>query len=309
MKNLLLYTTTVLIWGSTWLAIKFLLGETAPVLSVAYRFTLASLLLLGFSKWRGLKLRFSPRQHLFMALQGLLLFSINYLLVYLAELHLTSGLVAVVFSTLVFMNIFIGALLLGTPVRLNVVLGGLVGLVGVALVFLPELRAFSLQDRGFLGLTLSFASALFASLGNITAARNQREGLPVVQTNAFGMGYGAIAMYAYALLGGVPFSFSVTPAYIGSLVYLAVFGSIIAFGAYLTLLGRIGADRAAYASLLFPLVALGISTYFEGYSWSSSAQLGVLLVVAGNFMILSWKRLKAPRHNSKLLLDNRLTNK
>ncbi len=295
MKNMLLYITTVLIWGSTWLAIKFQLGETDPVLSVAYRFTLASLLLLGFSKLRGLNLRFSPRQHLFIALQGVLLFSINYLLVYLAELHLTSGLVAVVFSTLVFMNIFLGALLLGTPVRLNVVLGGALGLVGVALVFLPELRAFSLQDRGFIGLTLSFASTLFASLGNITAARNQRAGMPVVQTNAFGMGYGALAMYVYALLRGVPFSFSLAPGYVASLLYLAVFGSIIAFGAYLTLLGRIGADRAAYASLLFPLVALGISTYFEGYTWSDFAILGVLLVVAGNFLILSWKWRKAPK--------------
>lgn len=293
MKNLLLYVTTVLIWGSTWLAIKFQLGDVDPVLSVAYRFTLASLILLGFSKLRGLKLRFSLRQHAFIALQGLLLFSINYLLVYLAELQLTSGLVAVVFSTLVFMNIFMGALFLRSPVRLNVVLGGALGLVGVALVFLPELRSFSLGDRGFLGLVLSFVSTLFASLGNITAARNQREGLPVVQTNAFGMGYGALAMYAYALIRDVPFSFSFAPSYVGSIVYLALFGSIVAFGAYLTLLGRIGADRAGYAGMLFPLVALGFSTLFEGYEWSSAALVGVLLVVTGNFMILSWRWRKA----------------
>ncbi|UCH60656.1 MAG: DMT family transporter [Anaerolineales bacterium] len=304
MKNLLLYLTTVLIWGSTWLAIKFQLGETDPVLSVAYRFTLASLLLLGFSKLRGLNLRFSPRQHLLIALQGVLLFSINYLLVYLAELHLTSGLVAVVFSTLVFMNIFMGALLLGTPVRWNVVLGGALGLIGVALVFFPELRDYSLQDKGIAGLLLSFVSTLLASLGNITAARNQRSGLPVVQTNAYGMGYGAIAMYAYAVIAGVPFSFSVAPAYLGSLIYLAIFGSMIAFGAYLTLLGRIGADRAAYTSLLFPLVALGISTLFEGYAWNSSAILGVMLVIAGNLLILSWKRLKTYDTPKKL---NRLT--
>lgn len=312
MKNLLLYLTTVLIWGSTWLAIKFQLGETDPVLSVAYRFTLASLLLLGFSKLRGLNLRFSPRQHLLIALQGVLLFSINYLLVYLAELHLTSGLVAVVFSTLVFMNIFMGALLLGTPVRWNVVLGGALGLIGVALVFFPELRDYSLQDKGIAGLLLSFVSTLLASLGNITAARNQRSGLPVVQTNAYGMGYGAIAMYAYAVIAGVPFSFSVAPAYLGSLIYLAIFGSMIAFGAYLTLLGRIGADRAAYTSLLFPLVALGISTLFEGYAWNSSAILGVMLVIAGNLLILSWKRLKTydtPKNLNRLTKQITLNNK
>ncbi len=292
MKNLVLYATTVLIWGSTWLAITYQLGEVDPVLSVAYRFTLASILLILFSKIRRLSLSFSLRQHLFIALQGLLLFSINYLLVYLAELHLTSGLVAVVFSTLVFMNIFIGALLLGTPIRMNVLLGGVIGLAGITLVFLPELSAFSLRDSGFLGLILTLAATLIASLGNVTAARNQRNGLPVVQTNALGMGYGALAMYIYALIRGVPFSFSFSSTYIVSLIYLAVFGSIIAFGAYLTLLGRIGADRAAYASLLFPIIALGISTLFEGYSWNASALLGVLLVVAGNFLVLSWRRPK-----------------
>lgn len=294
MKNLGLYATAVLIWGSTWIGIKYQLGDVNPVLSVAYRFTLASILLLGFSKLRGLNLRFSPRQHMFIALQGALLFSINYLLVYLAETYLTSGLVAVVFSTLVFMNILTGGLFLRTQVRLNVVLGAVVGLAGIALVFLPELNAASLSDKGFSGLLLSLVGTLMASLGNITAARNQREGLPVLQTNAIGMGYGAALMYLYALVNGIPFRFIATPAYVGSLLYLAVFGSILAFGAYLTLLGRIGADRAAYASLLFPLVALGMSTLFEGFHWNGLALVGVLLVLAGNTLVLSKRRPSKP---------------
>lgn len=289
MQNLILYTLTVLIWGSTWLVITFQLGEVDPVLSVAYRFTLASLLLLGYCLLRRINLRFTLRQHLFMALQGVLLFSLNYLLVYLAELRLTSGLVAVIFSTLVFMNVLTGVLFIGTPVRLNVLLGASLGLVGISLVFLPELSAFSLQDSGFIGLLLSLAATLFASLGNIAAARNQREGLPVLQTNAFGMGYGALLMFIFALLTGAPFSFEASPAYIASLLYLSLFGSIVAFGAYLTLLGRIGADRAGYASLLFPLVALGLSTLFEGYLWSTSALIGVLLVLSGNLITMSRK--------------------
>lgn len=289
MQNLILYTLTVLIWGSTWLVITFQLGEVDPVLSVAYRFTLASLLLLGYCLLRRINLRFTLRQHLFMALQGVLLFSLNYLLVYLAELRLTSGLVAVIFSTLVFMNVLTGVLFIGTPVRLNVLLGASLGLVGISLVFLPELSAFSLHDSGFIGLLLSLAATLFASLGNIAAARNQREGLPVLQTNAFGMGYGALLMFIFALLTGAPFSFEASPAYIASLLYLSLFGSIVAFGAYLTLLGRIGADRAGYASLLFPLVALGLSTLFEGYLWSTSALIGVLLVLSGNLITMTRK--------------------
>jgi drug/metabolite transporter (DMT)-like permease len=290
MRNLLLYSTTVLIWGSTWLVITFQLGTVDPILSVAYRFTLASLLLLAFAMLRKINLRFTARQHTFFGLQGALLFSLNYLLVYLAELRLTSGLVAVVFSMLVFLNILIGALFLGTPVRLNVVVGAIIGLLGISLVFLPELSAFSLQDRGFVGLLLGLGGTLFASMGNIVAARNQREGLPVIQTNAFGMGYGAILMFAIALITGTPFRFETTLTYIASLVYLALFGSVIAFGAYLTLLGRIGADRAAYNSLLFPLVALGISTLFEGYRWSVPALVGVFLVLVGNFLVLSRRR-------------------
>ena len=291
MENLLLYATTVLIWGSTWLVITFQLGAVDPILSVAYRFTLASLLLLAYAGLRKLNLRFSARQHLFFALQGILLFSLNYLLVYLAEQRLTSGLVAVIFSMLVFMNILMGALFLGTPMRANVVIGALIGLAGISLVFLPELKAFSLQDSGFVGLLLSVGGTLFASMGNIASARNQRAGLPVIQTNAFGMGYGAILMFIFALLTGVPFTFEATPGYIFSLVYLAVFGSVIAFGAYLTLLGRIGADRAGYSSLLIPIVALGLSTLFEGYQWSVPALAGVLLVLAGNFLVL-WRHRK-----------------
>jgi drug/metabolite transporter (DMT)-like permease len=290
MKHGLFYSATVLIWGSTWLAITFQLGVVNPILSVAYRFTLASLLLLAFASVRKVNLRFTARQHMFFGLQGALLFSLNYLLVYLAELRLASGLVAVIFSTLVFMNILIGTLFLGTPVRLNVVIGALIGLVGISLVFLPELRAFSLHDRGFVGLLLGLAGTLSASLGNIVAARNQQEGLPVVQTNAFGMGYGGILMFATALIVGTSFHFEMTLSYIASLIYLAVFGSVVAFGAYLTLLGRIGADRAAYTSLLSPLVALCFSTFFEGYQWSVPALVGVLLVLIGNVLVLARRR-------------------
>jgi drug/metabolite transporter (DMT)-like permease len=296
MKNLSLYAITVLIWGSTWLVITFQFGEVHPILSVAYRFTLAALALLAYAGLRRLSLRFSARQHFFMALQGILLFSLNYLLVYLAELRLTSGLVAVIFSMLVFMNILMGAFFLGTPVRANVVVGALIGLAGISLVFLPELKAFSLEDSNFVGLLLSLAGTLFASLGNIASARNQREGLPVIQTNAFGMGYGALLMFIFALFAGAPFTFEASPRYVISLVYLAIFGSVIAFGAYLTLLGRIGADRAGYSSLLIPIVALGLSTLFEGYQWSAPAIAGVVLVLAGNTLVLA-RRLKTGRES------------
>ena len=290
MKNSLCYLATVLIWGSTWLGIKMQLGVVDPVVSVAYRFALASALLLAWCAISGMKMRFSRRDHLYMLLQGVLLFGLNYLCFYQAELSITSGLAAVIFSSVLVMNIGNGAFFLGTPVDGKVVLGGMLGLVGIVLVFLPEISSFSLDNRGLQGVALSFLATLLASWGNITSARNQRHRLPILQSNAFGMGYGALAMGVVALLFGRPFTIDPSLAYLGSLAYLAVFGSIVAFGCYLHLIGSIGADRAAYSTLLFPLVALGISTIWEGYQWSLAALIGVGFILAGNLFILARRK-------------------
>jgi len=284
-----MYTSTVLIWGTTWLAIKFQLGSVDPMISVFYRFLLAALILISYCRIFGLKMRFTVKEHLFMAVQGLFLFAINYWLFYLAEVYIPSGLAAVVFSTLVLMNIVNARIILGAAIRLKVFWGAVIGLIGIGLVFWPELSAFSLTDDSFLGLTLCLLATLTASIGNIASARNQKFNLPIIQTNAYGMAYGAVIIGMVALLSGKTFNFEMTSAYIISLMYLAVFGSVIAFGCYLTLIGRIGADRAAYSTLLFPLVALTISTVFEGYQWSPAAFFGLSLIITGNFLVIHKK--------------------
>jgi len=286
LSNTLLYLITVFIWGSTWLAITFQLGQVDPALSIAYRFGLAALILLIYSRLRRLSLRFSVREHFFIALQGLLLFSLNYILVYLAELYLTSGMVAIIFSTVVFLNVFFGALLLGDAIQPRVLAGASVGLLGLVLIFWPELRAFSLDNERALGLLLAATSTVSASLGNIVSARNQRHGLPVIQVNAIGMAYGTLFMTLLVLLRGAPLRFEPTPGYVLSLLYLAVFGSVVAFGSYLTLIGRIGPGRAGYATVLFPVIALILSTLFEGLRWDLVGGLGAALVVAGNVLAL-----------------------
>lgn len=290
MVNLLFYTLTILIWGSTWLGIKFQLGTVEPVLSVAYRFTLATLILFLWCLARRLPLRFSRSEHLFIALQGVLLFALNYLLFYLAELQITSGLAAVVFSTIVVMNLLNGRLFLGTPVELKVLLGGALGMVGLVLLFWPEMAAVNFSGPVLTGLLLSFAATYLASLGNIISARNQRLRLPVVQTNAFGMAYGALCMASLAIIGGTPLVIDWSLPYLVSLGYLALFGSVIAFGCYLSLVGRIGPGRAAYATLLFPVVALALSTIWEDYHWSSPAVCGILLILGGNYLALARKK-------------------
>jgi len=210
------------------------------------------------------------------------------------EGHLTSGMVAVIFSTIVITNVFFGAVFLRTPVRPRVVAGALVGIAGLALIFAPELTASNLSGGGGLGIGMAFASVLSASLGNIVSARNQRHGLPVIQTNAFGMAYGAAVMLSLAAFNGAAFTFDLSFSYTASLLYLALFGSVIAFSTYLTLLGSIGADRAAYVTVLFPVIALLLSTFFEGMTWSPTQFFGVLLILLGNTIVLAkFRRVRA----------------
>lgn len=286
-----LYFAAVFIWGSTWYAIKFQLGGVPPELSVAYRFALAALILFLWCRLRGLPLRFERREHLWMALQGFMLFCLNYLIFYWATAELTSGLIAVIFSTIVLMNIVNSALFFRRPVDASMVAGALTGLVGIVLVFWPEVASLQHNGGALKGLLLSLLGTYIASLGNMISARNQQQRLPVIQSNAYGMAYGALILLLYALVQGLELVYDRSLSYNLSLLYLALFGSVLAFGSYLTLLGRIGPEKAAYATVLFPLVALGISTLFENYHWSLMAGGGVALVVLGNVLIIMPKRL------------------
>jgi drug/metabolite transporter (DMT)-like permease len=290
MANLLFYTITILIWGSTWLGIKFQLGSVDPALSVAYRFALAALILFLWCFARRLPLWFSRVDHFYIAMQGVFLFAINYLLFYLAELQITSGLAAVVFSTIVVMNLLNGRIFLGTPIELKVLFGGALGMCGLVLLFWPEMAAVNFSGPVIAGMLLSFAATYLASLGNILSARNQRRKLPIVQTNAFGMAYGSLCMALVVVVTGAPVTIDLSTPYLLSLIYLAVFGSVIAFGCYLSLVGRIGPGRAAYATLLFPVVALALSTLWEDYHWTMSGLCGIALILFGNYLALAKKR-------------------
>lgn len=286
MNNLGLYLATVLIWGSTWLAITFQLGKVPPEVSVAYRFALASGILFAWCGLRRLRLAYSWREHGWMALQGLLLFGINYVCIYIAEVEISSGLVALIFSLLVFMNIAGTRVFFSTPLRPATLVGAVMGVGGVALVMLPEIGHGGGQGNPLLGLVFAVVSTISASLGNMVSARNQRHGLPVIQVNTYGMMYGAIFVGLYALAAGRPFVFDASFAYLASLSYLALFGSVLAFGAYLTLVGRIGADRAGYTGASIPIVAVLLSTVFEGLQWHLATVIGIALCLAGNVLVL-----------------------
>lgn len=286
MINFLLYAAATLIWGSTWLAIKLQLTQVPPILSVGYRFCLASLILLAFCRLAGKRLRFSRRDHQFMALQGASLFGLSYCCSYLATGYMTSGLVAVVYSTILMMNIFNLSIFMRQPVAWRAFWGGILGLSGIGIVFWHDLAAFT-ATRGLIGLAIALAGSYLASVGNVVTTRNAKSGVPVTQANAFGMAYGGLLTLVihFALGGELTMDWSV--GYLAPMLYLTIFGSVVAFGCYMLLISRIGAEFAAYVTLLMPIIALVLSTLFENYHWSTNAAVGVAIVLAGNLIILT----------------------
>jgi drug/metabolite transporter (DMT)-like permease len=285
MTDLVLYLTTVLIWGSTWLVINFQLG--------VYRYVIAAALLFVWCLLRGVRLRFGAAAHLrFMAL-GLLLFSLNYIATYSAQAYIASALNAVVFSSLMWLNVINTRIFFGTRIEPRMWIGAAIGMAGLGVLFWPDIAEVSLSDRTLLGAGLSLGGAFVASLGNMVSHRAQREGLPIVASNAWGMFYGALFTALIAWRRGLPFDFEYSAAYVLSLLYLAVFGSIVAFGSYLKLLGRIGPARAGYAMVMFPVVAVALSVLFEGLAIEWHVVTGLALVLGGNLAILGLRRVLA----------------
>ena len=286
MSNTFLYVVSVAIWGSTWLAIEFQLGVVAPEVSIVYRYLLASGILFLWCKYRGLSLIFQAKYHLWFAALGLLLFSLNYILAYRAQEHLTSALAAITFSMLLWMNIVLSRFFFGTRATPRVLFGAALGIIGIVVIFAPQVEMVSLGDSVFYGCVLALAGALTASCGNMASQAAQKRALPVMQTNAWGMLYGALMTGIVAVASGRTFTFDATFTYIASLVYLALFGSVIAFGAYLTLVGRIGAHRAGYAAVMWPVVALALSMAFEGLRLDAPIVIGTSFVLLGNLLVL-----------------------
>jgi drug/metabolite transporter (DMT)-like permease len=281
-----LYGLTVLIWGSSWFVITLQTGVVSPEVAIGYRFVIAAVLLIAYCLATGRRLRYGLRDHVFMAAQGVTLFSLNYILFYRASFEMPSGLLAVCFSTILLMNIGNGALLFRSPLKPKVFLGALLGLGGLTLVFWPEVAGFGLHSHAAVGLGLSLAATYLASLGNMVSVRHKRAAIPVIESNAIGMAYGALCSIGLAALQGLPFVYDGRPIFTAALAYLALFASVIGFGSFLTLVQRIGADRAAYATVLFPIVALAVSTWRENYHWTPLAGAGVALVLLGNVLVL-----------------------
>ncbi|MCP4988036.1 MAG: DMT family transporter [Colwellia sp.] len=290
MSNSFLYIVSVIIWGSTWIAINYQLGEVAPEVSIVYRFGLAAACMFTFCRFKQLPLRYSAKQHIQLFAFGLTLFGCNYYLLYNAQAHINSALTSIAFSTLMMANILNARIWFKTHISSQIYFGGGLGLIGIVTLFWPQVSTVHFGDSTLLGLGLCAIGVMFASTGNMLSIKNQQKNIPVLPATAWGMLYGALFMLVLALIQGQEFIFSYTFSYISSLLYLSIFGSVIAFGAYLTLLERIGAHKASYATIIFPAVAVVISSFVEGFTWDSYTFIGLTLMLAGNLVVLAKPR-------------------
>jgi len=281
-----LYACAVLVWGLSRIALHYQVGEVAPEVSIVWRFAIAAPLMLLFAAWRGERLVFALAEYRYFAALGAAIFSINYALFYYAGVYIASGLLSIVFSLAAIGNVTLGNLIFGTRVQSRVLVGAAFGALGVALMFYPELGGLRRDTGALIGLALSLAGTVSFCVGNMRSLAAQRKGLPVFATIGWSMLYGVALMVAFAGLRVDRFTVEWSATYLGGPLYLSVWGSVLAFGVYFTLLGRIGAARAGYSTVMYPVIALIVSTFAEGYRWSLVAVLGLAAVLAGNLMVL-----------------------
>jgi drug/metabolite transporter (DMT)-like permease len=282
-----LYATVVLLWGISWLPLRLQLGVVSPEVSAMWRFLLGGLIVFGWLVAVKGRVAFSPGDHARFMILGATMFSFNFVSAYYAGYHLNGGLLAILFSLTAVINPIYAAVLGRGGLSLRIISGALIGIIGVALLFGPKLIAADAQAGTLTGVLLMLLSVFIFCTGNMFSAAFQARGLPVLSINAWSMMYGTLFIAIFAVLKGEPFIVEWTAQYVLSILWLAVAGTAIGFFAYVTLIGRIGTGRTGYVTVLMPLVALVLSTLFEGYSWTIYAFLGVALVLAGNAIVLS----------------------
>jgi drug/metabolite transporter (DMT)-like permease len=290
MQNALLFLATVLIWGATWIAITMQIGPVPVLVSIFYRFVLAALVVIGALAVTG-RLSTPERRHQpFLIAQAACLFSLNFVCFYNAAAFIPSGLVSVIFSLAAIYNAINARIVFGDRITGRALVAAALGACGLALLFgrdlLVEFSASALK-----GVALAALGTMLFSLGNMVSRRNSKAGLSPLTANAWGMTYGAFILLALIAFTRTPMVAPPDARYLWALIFLAVFGSAVAFTTYLLLVERIGSARAAYATVLFPIVALSLSTLFEGYRWTWLGALGLALCLTGNVVMFAPARI------------------
>jgi drug/metabolite transporter (DMT)-like permease len=282
----LLFVSTVLIWGTTWIAIAVEVGPVPVLVSVFYRFSAAALILIVALLATG-RLKIPPlRDQPFVLSQALCLFCCNFICFYAAAAFVPSGLISVIFSVSTIFNAILARIFFGAPITARMTVAAALSVTGLAILFARDI-AVDLGRDTLEGLGLAVLGTVFFSLGNMASRRNSAAGITPLTANAWGMAYGSLVLLALIGLTRTPIVAPPDTRYVAALFYLAAVGSVVGFTTYLSLVARIGSSKAAYATVLFPIVALALSTVFEGYRWHWTGFVGLAVTLAGNLVVFS----------------------
>ena len=289
MNNLTLFGITLFCWSPTWYIIKFQLGYVDPLVSVFYRFLAAAIIIFIYLLIKKKNLKFSLNHHVWFLLFGIFLYSLNYVFFYLSNTYLISAFPAIVFSTVVIMNILGETFYFKKKPSFKTLIGATIGMLGIIIIFNNEIFNFSLSNGTHIGLFLAFLGTFCASTGNMIYQRNLNNNFPLIETIAYAMLYGSLLTLLITQIKNTQLLFEYTFSYIASLVYLSIVGSIFAFIFYLKLLERVGAGRAGYVGVVMPVLALLISTLFENLEWQTDLIVGLPILIIGAVLVINQK--------------------
>ncbi|MDA7769756.1 DMT family transporter [Candidatus Pelagibacter sp.] len=289
MNNFILFIITLFCWSPTWYIIKFQLGYVDPLVSVFYRFLIASILIFIFLLIKKKNLKFPLVQHFWFLFFGICLYSLNYVFFYLSNTYLVSAYPAIVFSTVVIMNILGEKFYFKKKPTLKTLIGATIGMLGIVIIFNDEIFNFSLNNNAHIGLFLALLGTFCASTGNMVHQKNLNNNFPLIETIAYAMFYGSLITLLLTQIKGTALLFDTSFSYIASLVYLSIFGSIFAFIFYLKLLEKVGAGRAGYVGVVMPVLALVISTMFEDLKWDMDLIMGLPILIIGAVVVINQK--------------------
>jgi len=289
MKNYILFLITLFCWSPTWYLIKFQLGYVDPLVSVFYRFLIAAIIILIYIVVKKKNLKFSINYHFWFLFFGTCLYSINYVFFYLSNTYLISAFPAIVFSTVVIMNILGENFYFKKKPSLKTLAGATIGMIGILIIFNDEIFNFSFENGTHIGLFLALIGTFSASTGNMIHQRNLNNNFPPLQTIAYSMLYGSLVTFLITQIRGAELLFEYSFSYISSLFYLSIFGSIFAFISYLKLLEKVGPGRAGYVGVVMPVLALIISTIFEKLEWQIDLIVGLPILIVGAVLVINQK--------------------
>jgi len=289
LNNFILFGITLFCWSPTWYVIKFQLGYVDPLVSVFYRFFAASIIIFIYLIIKNKNLRFSINYHVWFLFFGTCLYSSNYVFFYLSNTYLISAFPAIVFSTVVIMNILGEAFYFKKKPSLKTLIGATIGMIGIIIIFNDEIFNFNLDNGTHVGLFLALLGTFCASTGNMVHQRNLNNSFPLIETIAYAMLYGSLITLLITQIKGTELLFEYSFSYIASLTYLSIVGSIFAFIFYLKLLENVGAGRAGYVGVVMPVLALLISTIFEDLEWQADLIIGLPILIIGAVLVINQK--------------------